>query len=84
MHQERSYPGRVSSTDLVNPDFAKLAEAYGAHGERVARTEDFAAAFARAQGAGRPALIELRLDPETLTPSQSLSEIRAEAAARGA
>jgi acetolactate synthase-1/2/3 large subunit len=79
MHQERSYPGRVSATDLVNPDFAKLAEAYGAHGEVVARTEDFAAAFERAQGAGRPALIELRLDPEALTPTQSLSEIRAQA-----
>jgi acetolactate synthase I/II/III large subunit len=79
MHQERTYPGRISATDLVNPDFAKLAEAYGAHGERVARTEDFAAAFERAQAAGRPALIELSLDPEAITPTQSLSEIRAKA-----
>jgi acetolactate synthase-1/2/3 large subunit len=82
MHQERSYPGRVSSTDLVNPDFAKLAEAYGAHGEVVERTEDFAPAFERARAAGRPALIELRLDPEAITPSQTLSEMRAKAAAR--
>jgi len=79
MHQERSYPGRVSATDLVNPDFAKLAEAYGTLGLTVERTEDFAAAFERARGAGRPALIELRLDPEALTPTQSLSEIRAKA-----
>ncbi len=83
MHQERSYPGRVSSTDLVNPDFAKLAEAYGAHGEVVERTEDFAPAFERARAAGRPALIELRLDPEAITPSQTLSEMRAKAAAQG-
>ena len=79
MHQERHYPGRVSGTDLANPDFAKLAEAYGAHGEVVTRTEDFAAAFERALAAGRPALIELRVDPEAITPKQSLSEIRAAA-----
>jgi len=79
MHQERHYPGRVSATDLVNPDFAKLAEAYGAFGQVVERTEDFAAAFERALAAGRPALIELRIDPEAITPSQSLSEIRAKA-----
>ena len=76
MHQERHYPGRVSATDLVNPDFAKLAEAYGALGQVVERTEDFAPAFERAQAAGWPALIELRIDPEAITPSQSLSEIR--------
>ncbi len=48
MHQERTYPGRVSGTDMANPDFAALARAYGGHGERVDRTEDFPAAFARA------------------------------------
>ncbi|MEE8536140.1 MAG: thiamine pyrophosphate-dependent enzyme, partial [Kiloniellales bacterium] len=79
MHQERSYPGRVSATDLVNPDFAKLAEAYGGHGEVVERTEDFPAAFERARAAGRPALIELRLDPEAITVTQTLSEVRAKA-----
>ena len=52
MHQERHYPGRVSGTDLVNPDFAALAEAFGAHGAVVERTEDFAAAFDAALGAG--------------------------------
>lgn len=82
MHQERSYPGRVSATDLRNPDFVRLAEAYGGHGERVERTEDFAPAFERAQAAGRPALLHLVLDPEAITPLKSLSQIRAEAAAR--
>ena len=61
MHQERSYPGRVIGTDLVNPDFARLAESFGAHGETVERTEDFPAAFERALEAGRPALVELRV-----------------------
>ena len=82
MHQERHYPGRVSGTDLVNPDFAALARAFGAHGAVVERTEDFAAAFDEALAAGRPAVIELRVDPEALTPRQSLTEIREQAIAR--
>jgi acetolactate synthase-1/2/3 large subunit len=79
MHQERHYPARVVATDLVNPDFAALARAYGAHGETVARTEEFVPAFERAQKSGKPALIELRIDPEALTVSQTLSQIRAAA-----
>jgi acetolactate synthase-1/2/3 large subunit len=81
MHQERHYPGRVSGTSLHNPDFAALARAYGVHGEVVAATEEFPAAFERAAQAGTPALIEIRLDPEALTPRQSLSQIRAQALA---
>jgi len=76
MHQERSYPGRVWGSDLVNPDFAAYARAFGAHGEVVERTEDFAPAFERALAAGTPALIELRLDPEALSPGASLSQVR--------
>jgi acetolactate synthase-1/2/3 large subunit len=68
MHQERAYPGRVVATDLVNPDFAALARAFGAHGEAVARTEDFPEAFERALAAGRPALLELRVGVESLAP----------------
>ncbi|HKX07022.1 MAG TPA: thiamine pyrophosphate-binding protein [Stellaceae bacterium] len=82
MHQERHYPERTIATDLVNPDFAALAHAYGAFGEIVERTEDFAAAFERARASGKPAVLELKLDPEALTPRQSLSEIRAEALAK--
>lgn len=83
MHQERAYPGRVWGTDLVNPDFAAYARAFGAHGEAVARTEDFAPAFERALDAGTPALIELRLDPEALSPTASLSQVREKALAAG-
>jgi acetolactate synthase-1/2/3 large subunit len=83
MHQEREYPNRISATELHNPDFAALAQAYGAHGEVVTRTEDFAGAFERAQAAGRPALIELRVDPEALTVARSLSQIREAALAAG-
>ena len=77
MHQERSYPARVSGTDLANPDFAALARAYGGYGEVVDRGEDFAAAFGRAQAAGTVAVIELRLDGEALSTTLTLSEARA-------
>ena len=76
MHQERNHPGRVSGTTLANPDFAAYAEAFGAYGQVVETTEDFPAAFERALAAKRPALIEVRVDPEALTPNHSLSEIR--------
>ncbi len=82
MHQERHFPGRVIATDLVNPDFAALARAYGAFGETVTRTADFAAAFKRAQESGGPALRELKLDPEALTITQTRSEVRAAALAQ--
>ena len=79
MHQERNFPGRVVGTDLVNPDFVALARAYGAHGALVERTADFAAAFEAALAAGRPALLELRTDPDAITPRTTLGAIRAEA-----
>ncbi|TNC74824.1 thiamine pyrophosphate-binding protein [Rubellimicrobium roseum] len=76
MHQERTYPGRVSGTDLVNPDYAALARAYGGHGELVTRGEDFPGAFERARAAGTVAIIECRVDGEALTPSQTLTAAR--------
>jgi acetolactate synthase I/II/III large subunit len=79
MHQERQYPGRVYGTDLVNPDFAAYARAFGAHGALVERTEDFARALEEALDADRPAVIELRVDAEAITPRQTLAEIRAAA-----
>ncbi len=82
MHQEREYPDRISGTELSNPDFAALARSYGGHGETVERTADFAAAFERARQAGKPALIEVKVDPEAITPTMSLSAIRATALAK--
>jgi acetolactate synthase-1/2/3 large subunit len=77
MHQERAYPGRVSGTSLVNPDFAAFARSFGAHGITVTETVDFAAALDEALACGRPAVIALRLDPEALTPQTTLSAFRA-------
>jgi acetolactate synthase I/II/III large subunit len=76
MHKERNYPGRVSGTELHNPDFAALAQAYGLHGEVVTATSEFAPAFERCLGMSRPSLIEVRVDPEALTPRLSLTQIR--------
>jgi acetolactate synthase-1/2/3 large subunit len=76
MHQEREYPGRVVATDLQNPDFAALARAYGGHGETVEETAAFAPAFERALASGKPSIIEVRLDPEAITPTRTLSDIR--------
>jgi acetolactate synthase I/II/III large subunit len=77
MHQERRYPGRVVGTDLRNPDFVALARAYGAHGALVERSADVAEALDAALACGRPALVELRVDPQAITPRQTLDEIRA-------
>ncbi len=80
MHQERNYPGRVVGTTLVNPDFAAFARSFGAHGETVRQTAEFGPAFERALAAGKPSVIELKIDPEALTPRQTLSQIRASGA----
>ncbi len=77
MHQERAHPGRVSGTALTNPDFARYIEAFGGHGEVVAATEEFAPAFARAVESGKPAVIELRMNPEQITSRATIADLRA-------
>ena len=76
MHQERTYPDRTSASDLVNPDFAAYARAFGGFGATVERTADFAGTFEQALSAGVPAVLELRVDPEAILPHATLSEIR--------
>ena len=73
MHQEQRFPGRVIGTELVNPDFCALARAYGAHAERVEKTEEFLPALNRALAEPLPALIELTHDPDTISPTRSLA-----------
>lgn len=77
MYQERSYPGRVSATALTNPDFARLIEAFGGHGETVRETAEFAPAFQRAVASGKPAVIELVMDPEQITSRATITQLRA-------
>ena len=76
MHQEREHPGRVVGTDLVNPDFAAFARALGCHGETVEKTEEFLPAFRRAVAAKKPAVIELKTDPELISTRTTITAIR--------
>jgi acetolactate synthase-1/2/3 large subunit len=73
MHQERRYPGRPIATDIVNPDFVALAQSFGAYAERVSSTDQFSDAYRRAASAGRPAVLELVVDPAQSTPSFRLA-----------
>ena len=79
MHQEKHYPGRVSATHLQNPDFAAYARAFGGHGERVESTEQFGPAFERAVASGQPAIIHCLIDPEAITPTTTITKLRAAA-----
>jgi acetolactate synthase-1/2/3 large subunit len=81
MHQERAYPGHPYATELTNPDFAAYARAFGAHGETVRATEDFAPAFERALTCGRPALVHILMEPEIISTRATLSELREKALA---
>ncbi|TDR12481.1 thiamine pyrophosphate-binding protein [Marinomonas communis] len=76
MHQEREYPTRVVATELENPDFVQLGKAYGCHTELVESTEQFAEAFKRAQSSNKPALIEIRISKEVISPNITLSQLR--------
>ena len=76
MHQERDYPDRTLATTLVNPDFAKWAESFGAYGAVVEHTEDFEPIFDAALSAGRISVIEIRVDLEIITTRATLDKIR--------
>jgi len=84
MYQERAFPGRVSGTALTNPDFCKFIEAFGGHGELVSATEEFVPAFRRAVASGKPALIELRMNPEQVSTRATIASLRAAAGAPAA
>ena len=79
MHQERDYPGRVSGTGLVNPDFAAYANAFGGFGAIVKKTEEFPNAFEAAKLSNKPAIIEIRVDPDAISPSTTLKKLRQKA-----
>ena len=77
MHQERDYPGRISGTTLVNPDFTAVARAYGMAGVKVASTEEFADAFATVSSSATGGIIELDIAVEAITPRTTLSALKA-------
>jgi acetolactate synthase-1/2/3 large subunit len=67
----------VIATDLRNPDFAEFAKSFGAWGISVDKTEDFPAALAAARACGKPALIHLKTGLEQISPSQTITQLRA-------
>jgi acetolactate synthase-1/2/3 large subunit len=79
MYQERTYPGRVSGTQLTNPDFARFIESFGGHGEVVEATDQMVPAFQRARASGKPAIIEVRMNPEQVTNRATIADLRAQA-----
>jgi acetolactate synthase-1/2/3 large subunit len=79
MHQEKTYPGRISGTELKNPHFAAFARSFGAMGEIVEDTAQFGPAFERIVASGKPGVIDIHLDPEAITPNTTLSKLRAAA-----
>ncbi|MCP2091795.1 UNVERIFIED_ORG: acetolactate synthase-1/2/3 large subunit [Paraburkholderia sediminicola] len=83
MHQEKAYPGRVSATELRNPDFAAYAKAFGGYGERVEIAEEFEIAWDRAVASGKPAILHCLIDPEAITPTATLSALRDAAISAG-
>lgn len=81
LHQEWRFPGRVAATTLANPDLKALAESFGAFGVTVERTEDFVQAFWDAMWSRKPAVIDLRVDPEQITAGFTISQLRSVALA---
>jgi acetolactate synthase-1/2/3 large subunit len=81
MHQEKHYPGRVMGTALQNPHFAAFARSFGAVGEIVEDTAQFGPAMERCLAANKPAVIDIRIDPQAITPNTTLDKIRAAATA---
>ena len=77
MHQERAYPWRVTGTQVTNPDFCKYIQAFGGHGEVVSDTEAFTPAFQRAVASGKPAVIELRMNPDQISTRMTVADMRA-------
>ena len=76
MHQERDYPKRITATDLANPDFATLAEAYGGWAETVERTDEFAPALDRAMKRKGIRLIHCKTDIEEISNATTISKLR--------
>ena len=72
MHQEMRYPNRVSATELVNPNFAALAEAYGFGYARITDDAEFPEAFVAAKAAAFGFIIEMIADPRDIAPHKTI------------
>ena len=66
--QNEHFGGRFFAVDYKNPDFGALAKVFGAYGERVTQPGDLEGAIQRALASGKPALIDVMIDQNTLAP----------------
>ncbi|MCX7152605.1 MAG: thiamine pyrophosphate-binding protein [Proteobacteria bacterium] len=66
--QNEHYGGRFFAVDYNNPDFGALARVFGAHGEHVTRPADLEPALRRAFASGKPAIVDVMIDKNTLAP----------------
>ncbi len=81
MHQEREYPQRVCGTDLSNPDFCALAQAYGYAAERVTRSAQFEPALLAALARPQGTLIEVVQEPQLISTRATLDDFHSAAMA---
>lgn len=75
MHQAGSFPGRVTSTALQNPDFAAWGAAFGAKGFTITAESQVEQTVAEAMAHGGPAVIETRISLNHISPSARIDEI---------
>ncbi len=66
--QNERYGGRFFAVDYNNPDFGALAKVFGAHGEHVTKPEELEGALQRAFASGKPAIVDVMIDQNTLAP----------------
>lgn len=83
-HQAKRHPGRAIAIELKNPDFHKLVEAYGCHGETVEKTAEFGPALDRALASGRPSVINIKMDPNIISTTTTLEKMEEVSRAAGA
>src|ERR1700682_4354158 len=65
--QRERFDGRVVASDLVNPDFVKLAESFGVGAARVTSPETFRPALEKALADGGPYLIDIEVPRDSET-----------------
>lgn len=65
-YQRDFFGGRYIGADITNPPFDKLAQLYGAHGIRVEEPGDLGDAIREALGCGKPAVLDVQMDPDAL------------------
>ena len=74
LHQARAFH-RTAGVDIGEVDVAAVARGYGALAWSVADVDALTAALIEARGCGRPAVIDCRVDPDVLSPTDRLSTL---------